>query len=264
VPPTLTIADNADGTGAVATIAGATAGATVTVYRQRVDGELGTGGVDELRQPDGQRHDRRRDDVTKSADYHWWYAAEVDSGGGLLLEGGGRRLLEGGGISGAATAISNLVYQPVTIGLAALHSRIIDAVVARIQSLALPNVHEVRRCGVLPNPERLNLPCWLVSAFFKAETVLPGVNTMDDLGYPVYLMRVSQEVGDDDAEPGIMLERQSIRRSLISQRLVGVREVMMADLEPDPVISWDEALESFQWSAMTFRFHAREVRGFGA
>jgi hypothetical protein len=264
---TLTVSDNHNGT-ASATVTGVGAADTVTLYYQQVTGRVGA------QQPiwsvAGTRTGNGTITVTVAKGHYWWYAATttldltsiLSQGGFLLLENNAPVLLEGS--SGAIPFdISAPVYQRVTDGVAAVHDQICDAVVARITLLALDGIEQVERHKI-PSRQRLTLPCCLVTSFNKAETMLGGTNERDDLGYPAYVLFVSRMPEDLADEGRVMLWRQEVSRAFRSQRLPGVAEVLTCEIEPDPVFEWDEKAYEYQFSAMTLRFHTREVRGFGA
>ena len=107
---TLTIADQADGTGATATVAGSL-GAAVTVYTDSFDGELGTGAwtSSATRTGDGTA------DLVLATGHHFAYAV-------------------------AGALVSPVVYFTVTDGVAAVCQRIDEAVQARLRLIGLAGI----------------------------------------------------------------------------------------------------------------------------
>jgi hypothetical protein len=237
---TVTITDRADGTGADADFEHGPPGAANVLFVASVTGQLGILPWTQVatRTGDGPMP------VSIAPGYYFW---KVES------------------TTGGSVTDCPIVYQNVTDGLAALHSRFLDGVEAQIQLLALPNVAVVRRCGV-PQQELVQGPLTvLVTAFLKPETALGGTLQRDDFGYPAYVCLVAPAgAGYDDQEPTLLLNRQKIRRTFSGLRVPGVPEILVCTIEPDPVIDWNPRLENYQFSAMTIRGHGREVRGFGA
>lgn len=166
------------------------------------------------------------------------------------------------------SAVSNLVYQPVTNGLDALHDRIFDAVQARCQLLQLDGIKAVyvREFDSLGNAE---IPCLLLTMFGKSETELGGTNRQDDRGYPVAWYFLDRQPASP-AERQVIdkrrhLNRQKFLRAFREQLLPGVPEVMTMRAEPDAVtVTGNQGKLAVTGSGGVLRAITRESRGFGA
>lgn len=159
--------------------------------------------------------------------------------------------------------LTDLVYQPITSGVAAVHDRILDAAAARIALLALDGIQEVVRHKI-PSKIRMTLPCVLLTSFQRSEDESQVTVGHDDTIYPVYVLFLGRNPEVQEDEPRILLWRQKVARAFRHQRLPGVPEVYTCGIVFDPVIDIDTNLYEYQFSAMTLQFTAREPRGFGA
>ena len=165
MPITLAVSDNADDTGGLATITGADPLETVTVYSQTVDGELGTATWTSR----GTRVGNGTIALTPARTYYWWKAE-----GTVTL------------------TTSNLVYQNLTSGTAAVWYRCLTGTQTRIQGLSLSGIVNasvvIRKVTIdrYLEPTGVVLPA-IVIAPLNAERMNPleGVNVRDDVGYPV-------------------------------------------------------------------------------
>jgi hypothetical protein len=167
-----------------------------------------------------------------------------------------------------AVQISNLVYEPITDGLDAVHQRILDAVQAKIELLALETeAGEALRVKQYKSEflEALTFPCVVLTSQNLAETMPGGTNATDDVGYPVYVGFLTRTLNRQETQPEELLWRERVSRALRFQRLPGVPEVMTCQVEADVVFT-AEGSEGllFQAGALTFRFLTREPRGLGA
>jgi len=242
--PTLAVSDNADGTGGVATITGAAAGAAVTVYSQAVDGDLGSAAWTSR----GSRTGNGTVSVAPGNGFFWWKA--IASAGG-------------------SEATSNLVYQNCSDGLAAVHHRCLAAVQSKVRALGLAGLDAdsvlVRKLpidrGLGP---QVSLPAVLVTP--ERETMPPGagVNLRDDVGYAVAVTLVDR----DNQEPSLSANlnqylrwREQIARAFRHQRLPGVPEIVTCTVEPAGVVGADAWAKNLYVSSLVLRFTSREQRG---
>ena len=238
MPLTLTVTDNANNTGALASIAGADA-ATVTVYYM------------------GPRHTAWQNGGSRSGNgtltlsivkgYYWAYAAGTVSG------------------SPAVSLVSPMF--PVTAGTESLQERILDAVKSGIQAIAtagsLPGLDpdSVYQRKFVTQDTAFIYPCVLL-VNVGAESYLGGTNIRDDLGHPVGVQIATSRGIDDVADmTGILLWRERIERYFITQLLAGVPEVIGCNVEFMPI--FDPRLPDFSKtvSAFQLRFRTREFRG---
>lgn len=241
--PTLAVADNADGTGAVATVSAGDSSAVNALFYRSFDGGLNAGGWT----AGGTRTGNGTIPAAIPDGYYWWYVTATENG---------------------STSISNLVYQPVTDGKDALHDRIFDAVQARALALAMPGIVDVyvKETDSIP---ALEFPCLLLTTFGKSETEVGGTNRQDDRGYPVSFYFLDREPGSagerQDIDKRRHLNRQKFLRAMREQLLPGVNEVMTCRVEPDAVtVSGNQGKLAVRGSGGLLRFITREPRGFGA
>lgn len=201
----MTCTDNADGTGGVATITGATG--SVTVYVSRADGTgFATGGT---RSGDGS--------VALSLTPALWYCWAVN---------------------GSAT--TPLVPLLATLNAVAVHERCLLAVQARIQGLTLDGLDSdqvIDATTLEAAAKNITWPAVVVCIEDKAESQPQELTSRDDIEYPVRVW-----IGDradamtKSRRAQYLLWRQQIFRALRHQRLAGVTEVNTIRVEPMPVI----------------------------
>jgi len=238
-------ADSQDGTGGVATVAGADA-ATVTIYKQTVDA---TG----LRSPAfavaGTRSGNGTLTLTLAPGYYWIYAQGLVSG---------------------ALAISNLAYVYATEATDALAARCVDAVAARLAglsmaalngSVSIPNDRIYKRTVAAPDGT-MAYPCIVLSHEGQRESQEGTTTGKDDIGYPVNVWVLDRDDASREARrKGWLKWRQQVFRSLRNQRLAGVTEVLTVKVEPGMV--FDPKLPDYQIVVLGFvvRVLCRELRG---
>lgn len=251
--PTLSIADNADGTGGVATISGATAGTIQDVFAQKVDGELGTAAWEMV----GTRTSDGTINVTPTAGltgYYWWYCESTDE-------------TDSGSDSGGTddeTVISNLVYQNLTDGADAVMERCLTGVQSRIQGLSLldiPNANIIVQKKA--DEKKVSLPAILISTG-GPETMVPtaGTNVRDDIGYPVFVGIVAADNQDQTKDRAKYLKwREQIARAFRNQHLPGVTEVYTMQIETRDIVAPSWFVNNLFVSSMVIRCISREVRG---
>ena len=238
--PTLTVTDNADGTGAVATLAGGTVGATNIVYYQPVNGQLGsaTWSVGGFRTGNGTVS------LSLATGFYWFHCLAVEA---------------------PSTLVSNFVYLAVTNGTDPIHERILDAVQARIQGLALSGVPSgqvyVRK---VPWTKETTFPCVQVAPI-GVERIQPnqGTNVRDDIGYPVLVVLADTDDQKQQTNRARnLLWRHRVIKAFRSQRLTGVSEVHNCTVEPQAILPPSEWRNDSRWiGALVLRFVTREARG---
>jgi hypothetical protein len=244
---TLAVTDNADNTGGVATVSGGDAGATNTVYSQRVDGELGAATWTSRGSRAGNGTITLAIGGTLTAGYYWWRVQSVTAGG---------------------SAESNLVYQPLSDGSSAVLYRCLTAVQARIQGLGLSgiaNASVVIRQAPLDRHFKsgdLVLPGVVLAPVLTEQmNTTAGTNTRDDVGYPIgcfILAAGNQAIAPTAAH---YKWREQIARAFRNQKLPGVSEVWSCVVEPAAINDPGAWERNLYVSAMVLRFFAREVRG---
>lgn len=242
--PTLVVVDNQDATGVIATIASSDVAATNTLYRQRVDGELGSG--------TWTSSGSRTGDGTISVSlttrgFYWWYVKSV--------------------LSGEST-ISNLAYEPVTDGEDDVITRAIAATIARIKLLTLTDIgNNVFTKPLSDDPTLPTLPCCIVCEEPTPRQFTGGTNIRDDIGYPIQVLFMASTGLGPDAPVGKYRQWfQSAERAFRFQRLAGLTEAYGActieplkTLDPQRPMLYEKMVAGF-----TVRVATREVRGLGA
>lgn len=242
--PTLTVADNADLTGVVATIASSDAGATNTLYRQNVSGELGSG----TWTSSGSRVGSGTISVSLAVrGFYWWYIKSVLS---------------------SESTLSNLAYEPVTDGADDVITRAIAAVIARIKLLTLTDIgDDVFTRPLSDDPTLPTLPCCIVCEEPTPRQLGGGTNIRDDIGYPIQVLFMASTGLGPDAPVGKYRKWfQSTDRAFRNQRLDGLTEAYGActieplkTLDPQRPLLYERMVAGF-----TIRVNTREVRGLGA
>lgn len=231
---TLTVVDNADGTGATATIAGSSGGANV-VYVGRVVGTVGNMAVltSAARTGDGA--------VTLALAKGLYFAWLVTDG-----------------------ALQAVYYFGATDGLNAVATRCRRAVCDTIRLLNIPPAARVYE-QAYPDEVNVKYPCILVTVEGVGETADQGLSTRDDIGRPV---RVGIADRWDRREhtklPDWEYWRQCIDRCFREQQLAGVPESKICHIEPYVIIDPNMSQYEHMVSGLVVRAVCREPRGVGA
>ena len=238
--PTLEVADNADGSGGVATISNGDAGATHEVFVQAVNGELG-GSTWTSR---GSRVGNGTINIAAGVGYYW---AKVEAS------------------SGGESVTSNLAYVQFSEAGEAVLSRCLAAVQAKIAGLSLPGIDGDRIVvRKVPDDRNLSKPA-IVIAPFQRESLAPveGTNARDDVGYPILVAAMD---GDNQHPTSNhnrnLLWRERIRRAFHNQRLAGVDEIINTTVEPLPITDATAWFERNTFvTTLLVRCISRELRG---
>ena len=236
---TLTIADNADGTGGVATISGSSGGSN-TVYSQAVNGELGTAAWTSR----GSRTGDGTVAVTPGNGFYWW---KVVTGG---------------------SDTSNLVYQNLTDGSTAIWNRLLAAVLARVQGLSLAGVANdsiISRDVPIDRgitPQGIALPAVVISPV-KNEIADPlqGTNQRDDVVYPVGITLFASGNANTRVSTDMLLWRQKIMKAFHNYRIAGVAEAISGFVEPGPHMDLSAWVANLKVSSLIYRCTCRQTRG---
>lgn len=236
--PTLEITNEADAGAVTATIFDGDPAATNDVKYARITGELG-----ELQWATlDQRVGDGEIEGTVTPGHYLWVCFSALAG---------------------ETVLSSVVFQPITSGDESLHEQILQAVEARA-TLALSGTEYAVQRMKIPFDGNVSLPGCIVTTFEETESGLGGTTGTDDISRPVILALVSTDAHDDDTESSLHMARQLIRRAFQSQRLPGVSEVMVCEIDPSPVLLLIEGKTEYQQSQYVLRFQCREPRGIGA
>jgi hypothetical protein len=228
MPLSVTFTDNADGTGATATISG-TAGAAVEVFAQVVN----AGGWS----PVGSRTGDGPVPVTTPVGLRWGYArtaAEQTAPVPFAVTGGG--------------------------GLA-LATRCRDAVQATVLTFALEGCRGVIE-KPYPDPANADFPVVWVTADGVRETIEPGLNATNDIAYPVRVLIVDRHELRDKARLRERYEpwRARIVEAFLDKRLAGVPESVQCLIEPLPVLDPNLPQYQFVVSGLVVRCRTRKPR----
>jgi hypothetical protein len=234
---TLTVVDNADGTGAVATIAGS-AGGNNTVYAQPITGTIGSGTFAAVgtRVGDGT--------VPLALAKGYWFAYCLT----------------------APATLSGLAYFAVTDGMDAVPDRVFQAAKAQLQLLALPFTTRVYDFNEIEDPS-VTYPCTLISTQDGRQSNEMALNGRDDWGWPVrVLIRDVVAKFDQDQRSKFRLWREKVTRAFVNQRMPGLVESVICRVEPGALLRRvpGGSIPNVVESELVIRAIAREVRGLGA
>lgn len=118
---------------------------------------------------------------------------------------------------------------------------------------------------LLPSTDPDYLPSpGIIICQWNRETMDPseGTNIKDDVGYPVLVSIVAKDQQNLTAHQEDYLGwRQQIARHFRNQRLNGVDEVYVCEVQPNIVTLPEAFLQNIYHSALVLNFTSREVRG---
>lgn len=242
MPLTLSLSDNEDGSGGVATIAGADA-ATVTVYKAAYHG-------------------------IPNQNLAWTSAGTRSGDGTLAVSGQGLLFWHAAGTVSSAPAISSVVFQALTDqDEESVHKRCLFAIRDRIRGLDLRGI-ATANIEVCWHPADwksvVQLPGAIVCPVGKEGQ--PGVMSgTDDIEYPCLVVLLNRPEGPTKKLNEWTLWRQKGFRALRQQRPAGVPEIINVTVEPANVFDLAKWVpvgdEKLWWSALTAKCRSREVRG---
>lgn len=231
----LALTDNADGTGATATITGATPGRTVTLYAQKWSGGMTAADWAEA----GSRIGDGTVSLPLGTGYHWVYASDgVDS-------------------------LSAVKAVRATDGADPLHWQCLQAVQATIQALALDGIAS-GNVVIRLLPWR-SLPCPGIVITPIREPRTPADNARDLVSWSVQVSTVAEKSNQDteaDAAFRAQLDwRQRIANAFSQQPLAGVAEAYSCTVETGPVVIPAAFGQNYDIGALVLRFDTQVVRG---
>ena len=230
---TLTISDNADGTGAVATVAGSSGG-SVTINRASV-----TASAIGSYAPAGSRTGDGTVSVSGTG-YYYWQAVE-------------------GSTSSTAT------YKPTTTDGDSVWNRCVTMIADRIKAIPLTTIGSSSVFDKVLNDLDTNVPpCVVVSPTGESERPYGGPIAHDDTGYPIAVMLVEDVTDNVEASRGRFFKwRERIHRVLENQIFdLRVPEVWNVAIEPAPAIATGEIKENrIRMGLLTAVCIARMARG---
>lgn len=230
----LTVVDNADGTGATATVTGSGIGSANSVYVAKANGEAGviTPTLGGSRVGNGT--------VDLALAKGLWFAYLTSDG-----------------------VLANLCYFGATDGLDAVATRVRRAIADTIRLLPIPPAARVYE-QIIPDPENASFPCVMLTVDGVSETDEPGLSTRDDIGRPVKVM-IADRCNERDHTKLDLYEywRQSIDRCFRNQQLAGIPESKYCKIEPYIIIDLNMPQYQYMVSGLVVRAICREPRGVG-
>jgi len=240
--PVLAVADDADNTGATATITASTSGSENIVFTRAVSGGLGTSPW----VSSGNRTGNGTVSLNLAAGYYMAYVQSTLN---------------------SQQTVSNQVYFVVTTGADAVLVQCLDGVLARLQGMTFAGItnsnFSIRK---LPWNRKLTSSEAKPGAFISPVpvTVRPqgGNNVRDERGYGVAVVvaRISNENLTSDMDATI-LWRQQIDRAFLNQRLDAVVENTNCTVEPGSIFNAALFGENYDVFSMTVRCWCLETRG---
>lgn len=238
---TVTIADNADGTGAVATIAGSDALTTNTLYYSIFAGTVGA---------------------------QTWVSAGTRTGDGTIAValGVGNYLWKVVGTVSAAAAFATYYRNLTDTTTKSVWDRALDCFVSQVQALNLSGVSSV-------NVVRRWLPRYIKDVDTLPQVVIcpvtsenfPGMMcNRDDVSYPIAVCYIAAQGNDYTAnQTRNLLWRQRVSRIFRFQRLSGLASSEQVWVVPDggTVIDSAQFDQTLYFGYQVYRCIAREPRG---
>jgi hypothetical protein len=237
---TLTIVDNQDGTGGVATVAGSGVSATNTLYRLGFDGTPASRAYTLV----GSRTGDGTIAIGVTGHYLFTLTTTGEAGFGVG------------------------VHQVLTSPTLSQYERVLDAVVTRIVSVGIARfpVEKVKRVW---NPRdefgtSFRPPLIMVAPIGDEKEVGPLLNT-DNIVYPVVVAILEKQDGDNVANiSSSLLARQRIGDSLRNQRLPGVPEGENIVVDYKATADYEAFKKNALLSGMILYVNCRKQRGLGA
>ena len=236
--PTLSVADDADGTGGTATISGATSGTTNTVYY------LSRSSLGSAWTSAGSRSGNGTLAVNVAVGRYWAYATSTLSG---------------------VYAVSSVVAFSATSGDESIYENILTEVAADIVDLSLSGITtsvDIQKVPRKKSLASLSLPCCIVAPWGRKTVRGAGSpNTRDDIEYPVAVITIQASNEDQDTSRD-RAERwhESILDAFIHQRLFTDDDADVWTCMASPTEVFDPAAfgAGYDVGGMILRFVARQ------
>ena len=249
--PTLTVADDSDGTGATATITGGDVGATHEAFTSQFDGDTGA----------------------LSA---WTSQGSIVGNGTIALDvGTGYFMCYVEASESGAFAVTRPVYFVATSGDDAIMQKCLDGVKARLDAMTFVGIATaniiVRMVPLdkgIGSGESFAFPAILITPPPDSSLVMPfneGTNRKDDVQYPVLVGILDALTTDKNTltanQNRNYLWQQQIVKAFRNQRLAGVDEVYTTIVEAAQITNVQAWRNGRFVSFGIFRFISREARG---
>ncbi len=245
---TLTIADNADNSGATATVAGSNPSATNVVWTQPFSGALGTATLTNS----GNRTGDGAVSLSLAAGHYVAYCASTLAG---------------------ATTVTAICYLAVTTGQESVEYQLLTGTQIRVRSATLAGVNDdsivVRKLPLdrdVGSGLGVALPAIVISPL-AAQALPTGTNLRDDYRYGILVSMFfadNKEPTFADGMAAYLRCREQIQRAFNNQRIAIVAsgvDVFTCTVEPGDAILPQAWRENYLAGALTLRFTAREPRG---
>lgn len=243
MPITLTIADNGNGTGGVATIAGSPGGSSNELFRAQFQGAEGN----LIWQSAGTRVGDGTIAFSVTPRNYWlWY---VKSTNGTVVD------------------VSELVHKAITDSTyLSVRTRAINAIYDRLRTMSFDELTVDDVIVLVATDEPLQKwPCVFIVRDAVPDTYVGGNNIRDDVSYPFQVC--FQDRTDARSQTNVAkwdLWREKAERAFRNQRLPGVTENWSCILEPTMVLQEIPKVYQHVVSSFTVRVVSREVRGIQA
>lgn len=249
--PTLTVADDADGTGATATIAGSDAGATNEAFTASFTGDTG---VLSAWTSQGSIVGNGTIDLDVGTGYFFCYVQSSESGDEVATPP---------------------VYFVATSGSDAIMMKCLNGVKARLDLMTFAGISTdniiVRMLPLdqgVGSTQTFSFPAILIAPAPDAGLVMPfneGTNRRDDVQYPVVIAILDTLVRNKtvltDNQNRNYLWQQQVVKAFRNQRLAGVDEVYTTIVEAAQITNIQAWRKGRFASFGIFRFISREIRG---
>ncbi len=230
----LTVVDNADGTGALATISGSDIASSNTIL------------------------------VQPYSSTNSWTPGAVRTGDGTATLGTlGYQWAVVVGTSGNDLVLSNMVPFAATTSTLAVKSRLQNAVVARIQQLVMAQNLNANVYGFIAEDLRtIIFPAILVTWADISDSDDGGLNDLDDIGYS-FRVRIVDRNSENYQAPRdkYLLWRQQLMRALRNQRQTGVLEWINTKVKLGKTGTYMGANYQYFCADLIVECVSREVRG---
>jgi hypothetical protein len=230
----VTIQDQANGSGALATVAGSSGG-SVAMWRAPVTASaIGTYVSVTSRTGDGTI-------TVGGTGYYSWYAVE-------------------------GVTQTSAVYQPITAEGDSVAERCLVMVKDRIEALSLPGLDSghVYAKALLGDQLDVEYPCVVVSFDSQAETPRGGTNMHDIVAVNIRVDAIDNRVGanGDEFRAQALNWRQRISRAIDHSHWdARVPEVMWAEVQPNQVFELSRENTLARWGVVTVSCVSRLLRG---
>ena len=231
--PSLTVADQADGTGATATVSGGDATATHTVKYAAYGSTSWTEG--------GSRTGNGTVDLAITTLGYYWAVCEAEENG--------------------ATAVSAPVAFAVTAGTESLLEQVMDAVAAELNGLGLTDSADASIAAAVeipPDFDSVTTACVKIFPDTAPLDVEPGTANRG-----VYRVHVAlcQEATTSAQENNLMLNREKIQDRLVGSRLSGLSSAVCLGMAEPAVANLEWLWNNWRWvSLQTFEFARHRAR----